>query len=62
MTLQISQAIIDFCLHALLFCGQIGFSTEGSNMDNLQNRYQIYIECAKALGLPIKTFDEWLNS
>ncbi len=31
-------------------------------MDTLQSRYQLYVECAESLGLPIKTFDEWLHS
>jgi hypothetical protein len=29
---------------------------------SLQDRYEIYVRCAKDLGWPIKTFDEWLNS
>lgn len=28
----------------------------------LEERYAIYVEQAKALGWPVKTFDEWLNS
>lgn len=31
-------------------------------MESLQGRYAIYVEQAKQLGWPIKTFDEWLNS
>lgn len=31
-------------------------------MGSLQDRYAIYVEQAKQLGWPIKTFDEWLNS
>jgi hypothetical protein len=31
-------------------------------METLQSRYQIYVAFAKSVGLPIKTFDEWLNS
>jgi hypothetical protein len=31
-------------------------------MESLQDRYAIYVEQAKQLGWPIKTFDEWLNS
>lgn len=31
-------------------------------METLQSRYQIYVACAKSLGLPIKSFEEWLNS
>jgi hypothetical protein len=31
-------------------------------MSNLEQRYAIYVQCAKDLGQPIKTFDEWLNS
>lgn len=31
-------------------------------MGTLEQRYQIYVEQAKSLGWPIKTFDEWLNS
>lgn len=30
-------------------------------MGSLQDRYAIYVEQAKQLGWPIKTFDEWLN-
>jgi hypothetical protein len=29
---------------------------------NLQQRYEIYVAQATALGWPVKTFDEWLNS
>lgn len=28
----------------------------------LEERYAIYVEQAEALGWPIKSFDEWLNS
>jgi hypothetical protein len=28
----------------------------------LKQRYEIYVECATALGWKIKTFDEWLNN
>lgn len=31
-------------------------------MITLEQRYAVYVQCAKDLGLPIKTFDEWLNS
>lgn len=31
-------------------------------MESLQSRYQIYVACAEALGWPIKSFEEWLNS
>lgn len=31
-------------------------------MATLQQRYEIYVEQARKLGWPIKTFDEWLNS
>ena len=31
-------------------------------MSRLQAEYEIYVTCAKSLGWPIKTFDEWLNS
>lgn len=31
-------------------------------MESLQDRYAIYVEQARQLGWPIKTFDEWLNS
>jgi hypothetical protein len=31
-------------------------------MESLQSRYQIYVACARDLGWPIKTFEEWLNS
>jgi hypothetical protein len=31
-------------------------------MESLQSRYQIYVACAESLGLPIKSFEEWLNS
>lgn len=31
-------------------------------MGSLQDRYAIYVEQAKQLGWPIKTFDEWLSS
>lgn len=31
-------------------------------MPTLEQRYAIYVQCAKDLGWPIKTFDEWLNS
>ncbi len=30
-------------------------------MGTLQQRYEIYVQCSKDLGLPIKSFDEWLN-
>lgn len=29
---------------------------------SLQDRYDIYVAQAQALGWPVKTFDEWLNS
>lgn len=32
------------------------------NQGTLRDRYEIYVQCAKDLGWPIKTFDEWLNS
>jgi hypothetical protein len=28
----------------------------------LEQKYKIYVDCAKDLGWPIKSFDEWLNS
>ena len=28
----------------------------------LEDEYAIYVECAKALGWPVKSFDEWLQS
>ena len=31
-------------------------------METLRMRYNIYVWCMKESGLPIKTFDEWLNS
>lgn len=31
-------------------------------METLRMRYQVYVACMKDSGLPIKTFDEWLNS
>ena len=31
-------------------------------METLQSRYAIYVACARDLGWPIKTFEEWLNS
>jgi len=33
-------------------------------MDNgsLEDRYAIYVRCMKDLGLPYKSFDEWLES
>lgn len=31
-------------------------------MADLKTRYEIYVTNAKALGWPVKTFDEWLNS
>lgn len=31
-------------------------------MGSLQERYQVYVDCATSLGWPIKTFEEWLNS
>lgn len=38
-------------------------------MDDLKNRYDIYLDCADdgtgkdiTTGEPLKTFDEWLNS
>ena len=30
----------------------------GTNADE----YEIYVACAEALGWPVKTFEEWLNS
>lgn len=30
--------------------------------ETLRDRYEIYVRCAKDLGWPVKTFDEWLNS
>lgn len=35
---------------------------EGRPMATLQQRYEIYVEQARKLGWPIKSFDEWLNS
>ena len=29
---------------------------------SLQDRYDIYVAQAQALGWPVKTFDEWMNS
>jgi hypothetical protein len=31
-------------------------------MGTLQDRYDIYVAQMESLGLPVKTFDEWLNS
>lgn len=31
-------------------------------MSTLQERYQLYVEQATALGWYVKSFDEWLNS
>lgn len=31
-------------------------------METLEMRYAIYVACVKDLGLPVKTFGEWLNS
>jgi hypothetical protein len=31
-------------------------------MGTLRDRYNVYVRCTKDLGLPVKTFDEWLNS
>lgn len=31
-------------------------------METLKMRYEIYVACAKDLGWPIKTFDEWMWS
>jgi hypothetical protein len=28
----------------------------------LEQEYRIYVDCARDLGWPIKSFDEWLNS
>ncbi len=33
-----------------------------NNQGTLEERYAIYLACAKDLGWQIKTFDEWLNS
>jgi len=30
--------------------------------ETLRDRYEIYVRCAKDLGWPIKTFEEWLAS
>ena len=32
------------------------------NQGTLFERYQLYVANAEALGWPVKTFDEWLNS
>ena len=32
------------------------------NYGTLKERYDIYVEQARQLNLPIKTFDQWLNS
>ena len=32
------------------------------NEGTLEERYEIYLAAMEALGLPAKTFDEWLNS
>jgi len=29
---------------------------------SLEQRYKIYVDCARDLGWPVKTFDKWLNS
>lgn len=31
-------------------------------MGTLRDRYEIYVTQAKALGWPIKTYEEWLGS
>jgi len=31
-------------------------------MGTLQDRYAVYVAQATALGWPVKSFDEWLNS
>lgn len=31
-------------------------------METLKDRYAIYVEQAKQLGWPIKSFEDWLNS
>lgn len=31
-------------------------------MQSLEDRYNIYVRCAKDLGWPVKSFEEWLNS
>jgi hypothetical protein len=31
-------------------------------METLADRYAVYVEAMRALGLPAKSFDEWLNS
>jgi hypothetical protein len=31
-------------------------------MGTLKDRYDIYVEQAKQMGWPVKTYDEWLNS
>lgn len=33
-----------------------------STDSNLQDRYDIYVQCMKDLNKEYKTFDEWLNS
>ncbi len=30
--------------------------------ETLEMRYKNYVQCMRDLGLPYKTFDEWLNS
>ena len=30
--------------------------------ETLQDRYAVYIQACKDLGIPVKTFDEWLET